>query len=225
MRDFADNSKMQAERGSDSSSEEDEQWHRCVMFISELVEELGEGEAVSPATVPEKKRRAKYISRVVLRSPSECTWAVFITDNKKALEEDEFSPAGILFRQRFRVPYSMFCLVLGYAELWFPQADVNAAGIPACSTYLKVLGVLRVLGRAVCFDSVGECTNTHKEIHRVFFHKFVHQLYNFGRNKLQLDENRGFVGFRVMQTVEFQRRLSHFQRRQGVAYFQAGGQL
>jgi hypothetical protein len=67
----------------------------------------------------------------------------------------------------------MFCLVLGYAELWFPQADVNAAGIPACSTYLKVLGVLRVLGRAVCFDSVGECTNTHKEIHRVFFHKFV----------------------------------------------------
>ena len=165
MRDFADNSKMQAERGSDSSSEEDEQWHRCVMFISELVEELGEGEAVSPATVPEKKRRAKYISRVVLRSPSECTWAVFIADNKKALEEDEFSPAGILFRQRFRVPYSMFCLVLGYAELWFPQADVNAAGIPACSTYLKVLGVLRVLGRAVCFDSVGECTNTHKEIH------------------------------------------------------------
>ena len=59
MRDFADNSKMQAERGSDSSSEEDEQWHRCVMFISELVEDLGEGEAVSPATVREKKRRAK----------------------------------------------------------------------------------------------------------------------------------------------------------------------
>ncbi len=49
MRDFSGNSKMQAAGGSDSSSEEDELWDRCVIFISELVEELVEGEAVSPA--------------------------------------------------------------------------------------------------------------------------------------------------------------------------------
>ena len=164
-----------AESGSESDSDSgsEEEWDRCVTFVSEMLEEKVEGKAVSATEPPAKKRRAKYISRVVLRPPSECTWAHFIADNRKALEEDEFSPAGVLFRQRFRVPYSMFCLVLGYAEVWFPQADVNAAGIPACGTYLKVLGVLRVLGRAYCFDSVGECTNTHKEIHRVFFHKFV----------------------------------------------------
>ena len=38
---------------------------------------------------------------------------------------------------------------------------------------LKVLGVFRVLGRAYCFDGIGELCNTDAEIHRVFFHKFV----------------------------------------------------
>ena len=50
-----------AESGSDSGSGED--WDRCVTVLSEMVQELSEGKAVSPAKKPPaKKRRAKYIS-------------------------------------------------------------------------------------------------------------------------------------------------------------------
>lgn len=45
---------------------------------------------------------------------------------------------------------------------------------------LLVLGSLRYLGRGWTFDDLEESTFIDKEVHRVFFHKFV----EFGANKL-----------------------------------------
>ncbi len=83
------------------------------------------------------------------------------------------SAAAILFRERFRVTYEIYRQTVALAETWFPQRPLDVGGRPSCPVSLKVLGVFRLLGRAYCFDCIGELCNTDAEIHRVFFHKFV----------------------------------------------------
>ena len=59
----------------------------------------------------------------------------------------------------------------------------DATGKPAKPLYLKLLAVLRVLGRGECFDSCCEDTNISAEALRVFFHwwidKFVETTFQF----------------------------------------------
>lgn len=57
-------------------------------------------------------------------------------------------------------------------ELGFERNPVSSAGVEGIHLELQVLGVLRVLGRATCFDGIEEITGGSAETHRVFFHKF-----------------------------------------------------
>jgi hypothetical protein len=57
-------------------------------------------------------------------------------------------------------------------ELGFERAPVSSAGVPGVPLELQLLGVLRVLGRATCFDGIEELTGASAEAHRVFFHTF-----------------------------------------------------
>ena len=70
--------------------------------------------------------------------------------------KDATSPQGGLFRRRFRVPYPIFCALVRLAKIWFPAAAYDAAGRPAVPMELKVMAVLRVLGRGSCFDDIAE---------------------------------------------------------------------
>ena len=103
---------------------------------------------------------------------SECTWAIWLRNNHEGLQILT-SAASSLFRERFRVTYDIYRKCVALATEWFPQAALDASGRPPCPISLKVLGVLRVLGKAYCFDGIGELCNTDAEIHRMFFHKFV----------------------------------------------------
>ena len=82
------------------------------------------------------------------------------------------SKDGKLFRRRFRIPYPLFLEILEVVRIknWFPEADCT--GAPSAPLELKILGVLRVLGRGMCFDGIQELTNIDEETVRRFFHVF-----------------------------------------------------
>ena len=86
--------------------------------------------------------------------------------------EDPSSKAGKLFRRRFRVPYPIFANIVTITreKAWFREHD--GIGRPSCPLELKILGVLRILGRGMCFDGISELTNIGEEAIRVFFHSF-----------------------------------------------------
>jgi hypothetical protein len=54
---------------------------------------------------------------------------------------------------------------------WFSEGK-DCAGLLAAPLELKVLGLLRVLGRGYCFDGIEELSYISAEINRVFFHKW-----------------------------------------------------
>ena len=72
---------------------------------------------------------------------------------------DPTTKEGKTFRKRFRVPFGLFLELLVYGQqLGFelrPKSFANIEGIPL---ELKILGVLRVLGRGTCFDGIEELT-------------------------------------------------------------------
>ncbi len=58
-------------------------------------------------------------------------------------------------------------------ESRFDFNGLDICGRPVVPLSLKVLGTLRVLGRATCFDGISELSNVSEETHRIFFHKFT----------------------------------------------------
>ena len=98
-------------------------------------------------------------------------WGRMLTNDR--MKDPLDRKGGKLFRRRFRVPYPIYIKLVEMtrAEGWFPEG-YNCAGRLAAPLGLKVLAVLRVLGRGYCFDGVEELCLISGENLRVFFHKF-----------------------------------------------------
>jgi Plant transposon protein len=81
---------------------------------------------------------------------------------------------GKLLRRRFRVPYPLFeqLVAITRESGWFSEKAICAGTFPA-PVELKILAVLRVLGRGYCFDGVEELCLISAESLRIFFRKFV----------------------------------------------------
>ena len=97
------------------------------------------------------------------------------------------SRPGKLFRRRFRVPWVLFSKLLELCRthaLFGPHADdaTDCTGIPYCPIELKLMGVLRMLGRAWICDDVAEATgmgeSTVRLAFRTFTENFVAALYD-----------------------------------------------
>ena len=80
---------------------------------------------------------------------------------------------GMLFRRRFRVPFPLFerLVEMTRANNWFSE-KCDCAGNKAAPLELKILGLLRVLGRGYCFDGIEELSFISAEVNRTFFHKW-----------------------------------------------------
>ena len=80
---------------------------------------------------------------------------------------------GVLFRRRFRVPFHVFVrlVALTREKNWFTERP-DASGRRGAPLELKILGVLRVLGRGYCFDGIEELSFISAECNRMFFHSF-----------------------------------------------------
>jgi Plant transposon protein len=99
------------------------------------------------------------------------TWGLMLSNPRSQDPTDR--KGGQLFRRRFRVPFPTFQKVVKMTrdEQWFSEG-VDAVGIKAAPLELKILAVLRVLGRGYCFDGVEELCYISAEVLRVFFHRF-----------------------------------------------------
>ena len=84
------------------------------------------------------------------------------------------SKYGKQFRRRFRLPWQAFKDIVNlHREEHDFHEGRDAVGRPCVPLELKILGVLRVLGRGYTFDDVAEFVVSGEEIHRVFFYKFI----------------------------------------------------
>ena len=71
---------------------------------------------------------------------------------------DPSAREGIDFRKRYRVPYPIYCklVVISEDSTLFNCASTDSWGRRGVPTELKILGVLRILGRGWCIDDVCE---------------------------------------------------------------------
>ena len=100
---------------------------------------------------------------------------------------------GVLFRTRFRVPFPLYerLVEMTRANGWFSEKN-DAAGQKCAPLELKILGVLRVLGRGYCFDGIEELSYISAEVNRVFFHSwcnyFSHKYFSIYCNPPETPE-------------------------------------
>jgi hypothetical protein len=118
-----------------------------------------------------KKKRKSPNADSNMGNAGDCCWGRML---KNPAIQDPTSRAGKLFRRRFRIPFPIFQKLLDIAreKRLFGHADENCTGQPAFSIELKLLGVLRILGRGWCFDDVAEGTNMSEETVRRSFLAF-----------------------------------------------------
>lgn len=79
------------------------------------------------------------------------------------------------FRRRFRLPHPVFLKLMEMHRTAgdFEEAKPDATGRLGIPLELKILGVLRYLGRNETFDSIAEAANTSEEVHRTFLQEFA----------------------------------------------------
>jgi hypothetical protein len=85
----------------------------------------------------EKKTRHNYM---------ECKWAKLLREDREALEHP-LSRESLLFRLRFRVPYQIFQELVTFTKTWYKVGPSDVSGRPSIPVELKILGVLRILGK------------------------------------------------------------------------------
>jgi len=127
-----------------------------------LQEDLLEAELARPGRRGQDQRR--YTPLHERCHPHESFWWKMLQRGESGEAEGKGcrvpdSREGRWFRLRFRVPYAHFrSIVNGLRALdddmkwWSERCDVT--GTPAYPLELKVLSVLRILGRAWCFDDI-----------------------------------------------------------------------
>ena len=110
---------------------------------------------------------------------SQSTWGIML---EKFRVDGPSARDAILFRRRFRVPFDLFrrLVTMCKEKNLFPHSKfhpttgvpIDAAFRPVIPLELKMLGVLRILGRGWCLDDVTECSGISETTMQIFFHEF-----------------------------------------------------
>ena len=121
----------------------------------------------------DKVKLRLFVPRKVEPRPiySNSTWGQMLINPR--VKDPADKKGGVLFRRRFRIPYPMFeqIVQLVRKKKWFSEKP-DVTGRVGAPLELKILGVLRVLGRGYCFDGIEELSFISAEVNRIFFHKF-----------------------------------------------------
>ena len=104
---------------------------------------------------------------------NDSVWGRMLIDESDKLMDCDSAEAK-LFRRRFRVPYKLYLIILRWTEEWVAgkEKSTDCTGRSAVPTSLKLLGVLRILGRGTCFDGIKELTYMGETTMWKFFHEF-----------------------------------------------------
>ena len=101
------------------------------------------------------------------------SWGQMLKDQRL---NDASSKEAKLFRRRFRLPYIMFRYIVSECRRYhlFPESerDMDIAGRRSIPLELKILGVLRIIGRNWCLDDVCEASIISERTMSRFFHEF-----------------------------------------------------
>jgi hypothetical protein len=101
------------------------------------------------------------------------TWGRMLKDPNL---EDPNSRVAKLFRRRFRIPYPVFQFIVSQCKAKnlfsadFQEEDITGRRTPPFE--LKLLGVLRIIGRNWCLDDVNESSGISESTMQRFFHRF-----------------------------------------------------
>ena len=113
-------------------------------------------EAVVQSVLSVKQKRV-FARRRFEKRPNydQSTWGQMLANPRSQDPSDK--KGGQLFRRRFRVPFPVYLEILAMTRTsgWFTEGR-DAIGLVAAPLELKILGVLRVLGRGYCFDGFEE---------------------------------------------------------------------
>jgi len=97
-------------------------------------------------------------------------WGRMLTDQVTMLN-DPTSPQAKIFRRRFRTPFPLYEMHVADCKEHL-GSKTPIAGREAVPMELKVLGVLRILGRGCSTDDVKELSGISETAMSKFFHKF-----------------------------------------------------
>lgn len=112
-------------------------------------------------------------------------WAVMLRDPRL---RDPMSAEARVFRTRFRLPFRVFERLLEWTKAWHEGPgceETLVGGRQRIPTELKLLGVLRILGRGSCFDGIKELSSISGSTMQAFFHKFTAWFREVGRALLR----------------------------------------
>jgi len=93
---------------------------------------------------------------------------LYVQDRQRLLEPN--SKESKLFRLRFRLSFPIFEEVLEWTKSWYIINDTDSGQRSSIPLVLKVLGVLRILGRSTCLDGIEELTGISKPSMSNFLH-------------------------------------------------------
>jgi hypothetical protein len=161
---------------SDSSSNEDSSGSESSLDPSSPIHPLN----------PRKQKRRSVVKDRPLKENS--PWHIMLSRAGQGINSVsvEDSADGKYFRRRFRVPYALFEALIQVMldDNWFPaeyedngRGKLDSCGVRGCSLQVKVLSVLRVLGRGVCFDELYDGSGCSESMMSRFFHTFL-QTFN-----------------------------------------------
>jgi len=133
---------------------------------------------------PKRTREAVPFHLRLLKS--DAPWHKMLESNKKGGNSihDESHRDGRYFRRRFRLPFALYIELLQAMidEAWFPGFGPHGEGMldatkteqgRGASLWVKVLSVLRVLGRGVVFDECFDGSGCSESMLQAFFHHFL----------------------------------------------------
>ena len=98
-------------------------------------------------------------------------WGRMLTLNKLKLLAPT-SEESRIFRLRFRILYAMFELLLSWVNDWLQMGSSDCTVRQSVPTALKLLGVLRILGRSTCLDGIEELPEMSESTMWRFLHEF-----------------------------------------------------
>ncbi len=176
---FSDVRNMERGSSSEDSCEDDDETMWRVFTMSRAFENL------KMALNMTKRARKATVFR---RPDRECAWSIMLREEAPQLEvPDSFESKR--FRTRFRVPYPMFLRLVEWTRTWVEWSPTNPSGLkpfchfkrPRIATELKVLGVLRMLGRGVCYDDIQELSSISASVMSIFLRtwcrKFTEEIF------------------------------------------------
>jgi hypothetical protein len=108
-----------------------------------------------------------------------------LISEKETLSHCPTSTEARVFRERFRMPFPMYLMLLSWVRGWYCyDLETNPTGVKECDACgtrmapieLKILGCLRILGRGTVLDGIEELSYIAKPTISLFFHLFCEKV-------------------------------------------------